>query len=65
MDSEYSDDTVGEAGVNAEKKISASHIRNVLKYAPVDAVVAVVSDGMLEGGTEDPSDEGGLLRIID
>ena len=66
MDSEYSDDTVGEDGVNAtEYQQQAPPSKLPWKDVPADAVVAVVSDGMLDEGTEEPSDDEEFPSIID
>lgn len=66
LDNEYSDDTVGEDGVYAVVvPISADTVLLLKTHSPVVAVVAVVSEGMLDGGTEEPSDDEDELRIID
>ncbi len=66
LDNEYSDDTVGEDGVYAVVvPISADIVLLLKTHSPVVAVVAVVSEGMLDGGTEEPSDDEDELRIID
>lgn len=66
LDNEYSDDTVGEDGVYAVVvPISADIVLLLKTHSPVVAVVAVVSEGMLDGGTEEPSEDEDELRIID